>query len=153
MDKGRIQKALDALVYLPHLKEKALHAAISPVREEEGGKGRVWDSGDLFRRLQTYKPATWFCKPDAISPAECARRGWLNTAADMLTCEVRAARAGVGAAVVGLLPKTIRQGQVQTRRWRLLCSRAVRFHCAGLIDPLVQVRLQPTSCPEFGSPR
>ncbi|GAB4813057.1 hypothetical protein N2152v2_000103 [Parachlorella kessleri] len=88
MDKERIQRALDSLVYLPHLKEKALQTVISPVNSKDaGGKGRLWDRGDLFRRLQTYKPATWFCKPDTISPVECARRGWLNTGPDMLSCE------------------------------------------------------------------
>ena len=90
MDKERIQKALDSLVYLPHLKEKALQTVISPAGGKDGGgKGRVWDRGDLLRRLQSYKAATWFCKPAAISPVECARRGWLNSGPDMLTCEVR----------------------------------------------------------------
>jgi len=93
MDKERIQRALDSLVYLPHLKEKALQTVISPVNSKDaGGKGRLWDRGDLFRRLQTFKPATWFCKPDPISPAECARRGWLNSGPDMLSCEVRCGR-------------------------------------------------------------
>ena len=50
---------------------------------------RVWDRGDLLRRLQSYKANTWFCKPPGASPLDCARRGWVNTSLDMLTCEVR----------------------------------------------------------------
>lgn len=104
MDAERIRRALDSLVYLPHLKERALHATASPVGNGDGGsgggsgggaaagKGRVWDRGDLFCRLQSFKPSTWFCKPEAIGPAACARRGWLNTAPDLLTCEVRSGR-------------------------------------------------------------
>lgn len=89
--KERIQKALDSLLYLPHLKaqnEQANLASLGSPGSQEGGKGRVWDRGDLFRRLATFKAGTWFCKPEPISPVECARRGWLNTGVDMLTCEV-----------------------------------------------------------------
>lgn len=48
----------------------------------------MWDRGDLLRRLATYKSSTWFCKPEPIGAVECARRGWINTGVDMLTCEV-----------------------------------------------------------------
>ncbi len=49
---------------------------------------RVWDRSDLLRRLQSYKASTWFCKPPGAAPLDCARRGWINTSLDMLTCEV-----------------------------------------------------------------
>ena len=89
----RIQRALDSLLYLPHLKapheEVSLSAFSATPEGGEGARGRVWDRGDLFHRLASFKAATWFCKPEAISPVECARRGWVNTAPDLLTCEVR----------------------------------------------------------------
>lgn len=49
----------------------------------------MWDRGDLLQRLQSYKANTWFCKPPGAGPLDCARRGWVNTALDVLTCEVR----------------------------------------------------------------
>ena len=99
-NRQRIQKALESLLYLPHLKEQQDDAS-SPAAAASGrgpaGKGRVWDRGDRFRRRQTFKSGTWFAKPEPISPVECARRGWLNTAPDMLTCEVRGGSGGGGA--------------------------------------------------------
>lgn len=94
----RIRRALDKMLYLPHL--QAQHAdpslptaapagAGGSSRNGSAGVGRPWDRGDLFRRLATFKSGTWFCKPQSISPVECARRGWTNTAPDLLTCEVR----------------------------------------------------------------
>jgi hypothetical protein len=98
----RMQKALDSLLYLPHLQaqhsdEQSLPAA-SPGAGSSGvaGKGRPWDRGDLFRRLATFRSSTWFCKPAAISPVECARRGWTNAAADLLSCEVGMSKGGEG---------------------------------------------------------
>jgi hypothetical protein len=38
--------------------------------------------------LRTYKPATWFAKPDIISPLECARHGWVNDGMDLIKCNV-----------------------------------------------------------------
>lgn len=84
----RIQKALDALVYLPHLKQQSSAQAAGIASANGSGKGRVWDRGDLLRRLQTFRPRTWFGKPAPVSPTECARRGWQNTASDEITCEV-----------------------------------------------------------------
>lgn len=102
----RIQKALDSLLYLPHLQaqhsdEPSLPVAVGPggaAAGAGGGKGRPWDRGDLFRRLATFRSSTWFCKPAVISPVECARRGWTNTAADLLSCEVRSSCQGAGRA-------------------------------------------------------
>ncbi|KAL4443734.1 hypothetical protein ABPG75_011471 [Micractinium tetrahymenae] len=93
----RIRRALDKLLYLPHLQaqhaEPSLPVAAAASGSGAGGsngsasRGRPWDRGDLFRRLATFKSGTWFCKPQAISPVECARRGWTNTGPDLLTCE------------------------------------------------------------------
>ena len=97
----RIQKALDSLLYLPHLKEQQNDSlpVSSPLGGGGGGgRGRPWDRGDLFRRLGTFKSSTWFCKPEAVGPVECARRGWTNTALDLLTCEVPCAAAAAAAA-------------------------------------------------------
>lgn len=93
MDPARIQKALDSLIYLPSLKDRAAQspASNSDVPQRPGPRTwqcRPWDRGDLLRRLQTYRPATWFCKPKCAGPIACARRGWANTDLDVLSCEV-----------------------------------------------------------------
>ena len=111
-NRERIQKALDSLLYLPHLQAQrndSLPVAApppgggGPAGAAAAGRGRPWDRGDLFRRLATFKSSTWFCKPAVISPVECARRGWTNTAADLLSCEV-----GGGCRPVGCLPRRFR---------------------------------------------
>lgn len=89
-DKERLKNALDSMIYLPHLKDTQAHsvlAALLPDPNCPRGSGRPWDRGDLFRRLKTFRPATWFAKPESISASECARRGWENTEVDKLTCE------------------------------------------------------------------
>ncbi|EFJ44091.1 hypothetical protein VOLCADRAFT_95721 [Volvox carteri f. nagariensis] len=48
---------------------------------------RPWEQSDLHRRLETYKPLTWFSKPDTVGPVPCALRGWINDAVDSLCCE------------------------------------------------------------------
>eukprot|EP00798_Chlamydomonas_sp_ICE-L_P007607 gene7607-761_t len=48
---------------------------------------RPWDQRDLHRRLLTFRPLTWFAKPDSVGPIACAARGWSNTARDTLECE------------------------------------------------------------------
>ncbi|KAF3780941.1 NIPA-like protein [Nymphaea thermarum] len=53
---------------------------------------RPWDRGDLTRRLATFKSITWFAKPKVVSPANCARRGWINVEADTLECEACGSR-------------------------------------------------------------
>lgn len=35
----------------------------------------------------SYQPITWFAKPDSISPLQCARWGWHNSANDELLCK------------------------------------------------------------------
>ena len=45
---------------------------------------------DLHDRLATFSNAqTWFCKPSAASPLECARAGWEIDGTDMLACRVQ----------------------------------------------------------------
>lgn len=103
-ERDRLRKALDAMIFLPHLKEK--HTELSSLlfpssfsAEEEKSLSapssltdatrgvRPWDRRDLYRRLQTFRASTWFSKPAKIGPVECARRGWENTDVDELTCE------------------------------------------------------------------
>ena len=89
-DKQRLKKALDAMIFLPHLKDRQAKSVLSALLPDEKGPhttGRPWDKGDLFRRLKTFKASTWFAKPDPISAEECARRGWQNTDVDTITCE------------------------------------------------------------------
>lgn len=53
---------------------------------------RPWDRSDLMRRLATFKAMTWFGKPKAVSPVNCARRGWINVEMDVICCEACGAR-------------------------------------------------------------
>jgi hypothetical protein len=48
---------------------------------------RPWEQADLHRRLETFKPLTWFAKPDPVGPVPCALRGWVNDSNDSLCCE------------------------------------------------------------------
>ncbi|GLI70593.1 hypothetical protein VaNZ11_015523 [Volvox africanus] len=58
-----------------------------------GEKGRTpkryrpWEQSDLHRRLETFKPLTWFGKPETVGPVPCALRGWINNSKDSLSCE------------------------------------------------------------------
>ncbi|KAI8106467.1 hypothetical protein M9435_001011 [Picochlorum sp. BPE23] len=109
--KDRLVKALDSMIYMPHIKEIGKdmavpglmvmggglrHNAVGDVAQPGGGEGhdgsrkrvgRPWDRGELYSRLQTFKSLTWFAKPPKINAQECARRGWENTGMDELTCE------------------------------------------------------------------
>ncbi|XP_073291434.1 uncharacterized protein [Primulina huaijiensis] len=53
---------------------------------------RPWDRNDLFQRLSTFKSMTWFAKPKAVSPVNCARRGWINVDMDTIACKSCGAR-------------------------------------------------------------
>lgn len=53
---------------------------------------RPWDRSDLMRRLATFKAMSWFGKPKAVSPVNCARRGWINVEMDVICCEACGAR-------------------------------------------------------------
>ncbi|KAG2454003.1 hypothetical protein HYH02_001046 [Chlamydomonas schloesseri] len=48
---------------------------------------RPWEQADLHKRLETYKPLTWFGKPASVGPVPCALKGWVNDGSDSLTCE------------------------------------------------------------------
>ncbi|GIL89590.1 hypothetical protein Vretimale_1847 [Volvox reticuliferus] len=62
-------------------------------RATPGEKGRTpkryrpWEQSDLHRRLETFRPLTWFGKPESVGPVPCALRGWINDAKDSLSCE------------------------------------------------------------------
>lgn len=45
------------------------------------------NASDFFDRLHTFRPSTWrgFASDHALSPVECARRGWYNSGIDRLT--------------------------------------------------------------------
>lgn len=112
--KDRLVKALDSMIYMPHIKEIGEDMVVPGLMVMGGGLrhfgfqsvggdvqpgggeghdadrkrvGRPWDRGELYSRLQTFKSLTWFAKPPRINPQECARRGWENTGMDELTCE------------------------------------------------------------------
>ncbi|KAK9846448.1 hypothetical protein WJX81_004029 [Elliptochloris bilobata] len=96
MDPSRIQRALDSLIYRPLLKDSSTQPPDpEPDALQQPGSHRQcrpWDRGDLLRRLQSFRPATWFCKPACAGPVACARRGWANTGLDQLTCETCGAK-------------------------------------------------------------
>ena len=39
--------------------------------DEGAPKARPWERSDLVRRLRSFRPATWFCKPAPAGPIEC----------------------------------------------------------------------------------
>ena len=41
---------------------------------------------DFIKRLRTFKLVTWMCKPKELSPIECAKRGYINTTKDTISC-------------------------------------------------------------------
>ncbi|KAF9430195.1 hypothetical protein BGZ76_000934, partial [Entomortierella beljakovae] len=45
-----------------------------------------WSREQFHERLETFKPSTWFDKPNAVNPVECAKRGWINKGNDRLEC-------------------------------------------------------------------
>ncbi|KAG1676329.1 hypothetical protein FOA52_001124 [Chlamydomonas sp. UWO 241] len=59
----------------------------SPAKQPHAPSYRPADQADLHRRLQTFKPLTWFGRPDIVSAVECATRGWANIERDMLVCD------------------------------------------------------------------
>ncbi|MQL70786.1 hypothetical protein Taro_003141 [Colocasia esculenta] len=69
------------------------HAAAGiGTREGRTPPCRPWDRSDLMKRLATFKAMTWFGKPKAIDPVNCARRGWVNVEVDTLACGACGAR-------------------------------------------------------------
>lgn len=47
----------------------------------------VVDEEAFVERLESFRVETWFAKPDAMSPAICAARGWSNVSPDKLQCQ------------------------------------------------------------------
>ena len=41
---------------------------------------------EFLARLKTFKLSTWMLKPKELSPVECAKRGYVNTAKDTILC-------------------------------------------------------------------
>ncbi|KAF9972386.1 hypothetical protein BGZ73_004517 [Actinomortierella ambigua] len=45
-----------------------------------------WSREQFHDRLSTFKPSTWFDKPQLVNPVECAMYGWINKGDDRLEC-------------------------------------------------------------------
>mmetsp|Transcript_29253 Transcript_29253/g.57453 ORF Transcript_29253/g.57453 Transcript_29253/m.57453 type:complete len:392 (-) Transcript_29253:254-1429(-) len=45
-----------------------------------------WDKTAFAARCKTFVSSRWFAKPEAISPLQCARFGWVNTGVDQIGC-------------------------------------------------------------------
>ncbi|GFR45274.1 hypothetical protein Agub_g6380, partial [Astrephomene gubernaculifera] len=82
----RITSALSALG-----KRRERDSSAHDNNEATGSHGakrfRPWEQSDLHRRLETYKPLTWFAKPESVGAVPCALRGWKNDGCDSLCCE------------------------------------------------------------------
>jgi hypothetical protein len=65
------------------------HSGAGTSPSKQGVQCRPWERSDLFRRLHTFKPYSWFCKPKVAGPMACASRGWINIGMDLIECEVR----------------------------------------------------------------
>eukprot|EP00933_Yihiella_yeosuensis_P037310 TRINITY_DN31210_c0_g2_i1.p1 TRINITY_DN31210_c0_g2~~TRINITY_DN31210_c0_g2_i1.p1 ORF type:complete len:399 (+),score=95.91 TRINITY_DN31210_c0_g2_i1:91-1197(+) len=65
-------------------------SSITSVYEDLGSeapqKCRPNDLGDFHERLNSFWTAWWFNKPIGLSPIDAARRGWVNSGYDTLTC-------------------------------------------------------------------
>ncbi|KAF3776286.1 NIPA-like protein [Nymphaea thermarum] len=48
---------------------------------------RPWERSDLLRRLASFKPSNWFCKPKVAGSLACACRGWVSVDIDKIACE------------------------------------------------------------------
>lgn len=80
----------------PAADDEATRVLVPQDAAEAAPKARPWERADLWRRLRSFRPATWFCKPAAAGPVECARRGWVNAGQDLLSCEVGLRVEGLG---------------------------------------------------------
>jgi C3HC zinc finger-like len=43
---------------------------------------------EFIKRLKSFKLSTWPCKPKELSPVECAKRGYLNSSKDTISCTI-----------------------------------------------------------------
>ena len=66
----------------------ALRPPLTPVRASAAAARHpcAADAAAFRQRVASFRIATWFAKPPALSPLQCARYGWRNTAVDELTC-------------------------------------------------------------------
>lgn len=71
------------------------------VIDEAPAKCRPDSVEDYLRRLGTFRVPLWFNRPLALSPIECARRGWVCVAFDAIVCEVCGASVRVEKAADG----------------------------------------------------
>eukprot|EP00927_Polykrikos_kofoidii_P067221 TRINITY_DN62734_c0_g1_i1.p1 TRINITY_DN62734_c0_g1~~TRINITY_DN62734_c0_g1_i1.p1 ORF type:complete len:384 (+),score=58.43 TRINITY_DN62734_c0_g1_i1:52-1203(+) len=55
---------------------------------DEFQRCRPQSLSDYTLRLRTFVVPQWFNRPLAISPIKCARRGWINTAEDIVECRL-----------------------------------------------------------------
>ena len=109
MDADRLRRAVDALIYAPTLagtpdpSAPSLAAVAAAARARTGRDPRPavrpWSRDDLFRRLVSFRSATWFAKPAGATPLEAASRGWANVGVDMVECKVRRGKVRGGVCV------------------------------------------------------
>lgn len=64
----------------------AAAAASTPAAAADLGQCRPWSRDDYFARVKTFKPSHWFAPPNQLSPAVCARYGWVCVGTDALGC-------------------------------------------------------------------
>lgn len=55
-------------------------------RGEDAAACRPFDHAAFLARVSTFGIASWFAKPQAVSPFACARHGWRNVQPDLLYC-------------------------------------------------------------------
>lgn len=82
-DSLRLGEILSGLVQITGLTSGA------GVGQQNSGLERCapWSAEDFFERLHTFRPGTWpgFSDGEVLSPVECARMGWHNSSANVLT--------------------------------------------------------------------
>ncbi|KAG0225786.1 hypothetical protein BGW42_004093 [Actinomortierella wolfii] len=67
---------------------------------------RPWSREQFHERLSTFKPSTWFDKPQLVNPVECAKYGWINKGDDRLECSGGCGGVAIMRGGVERLPKT-----------------------------------------------
>ncbi|CAN6454346.1 unnamed protein product [Victoria cruziana] len=48
---------------------------------------RPWERSDLLKRLASFKPSNWSCKPKVAGSLACACKGWVSVDIDKIACE------------------------------------------------------------------
>ena len=84
----RISSALSSLgKRKPENSDPALQPPAKQQQKQQAVQFRPWEQQDFVRRLETYRPLTWFAKPGSVDPLACASKGWINESRDSLCCE------------------------------------------------------------------